>query len=105
MNFGKRRAAARRLSFSFLVQIQNILSGSHRKPDQLIPVEFLFMHIHCRYPTVFIGGIVIDTPGGIAAGRVLGDFTAVILQTATSPGLAYRSENMKELIDTIRIFA
>jgi len=72
---------------------------------QLISFQVCLIQFHRADTTVAIGGVVVGALTCIAAGSVLGNFTASVLQTAAASGLVDRIQNVKKLTDALVIAA
>lgn len=57
------------------------------------------MHFHSRNAMIFIRCIIINSPVGVTARGIDGDFIAAVFHGATPSLLLYAAEDMEELID------
>ena len=85
-------------SFWYSVLLMDF-NGQQGIADQLGAIQIGAVHIHCGDLRVFIGGIVVNTPVGIPAGGINGDFKVAGGDFTAAPNLIYRSENMEEPAD------
>ena len=66
----------------------DLLAGDQRIADNTAPVQVFVCQPDCCNLLVFVGGIVVDSLAGIAAGGIDGDLVA-ILSLCTAPCLVY----------------
>lgn len=75
------------MSLIFVVDVRRSAQGIG---DQLPVVDWAFMHIHGADATVFIGGVVVDAPLRITAGRILRDLVLPIPDQDTASRHCHR---------------
>ena len=77
----------------------NILLCKNWVANQESSVQIFVVHVYGRNLVVFVGCVVVDSFGGVAAGGVDGDFIFSFCYFAAASLLVYGAENVEELAD------
>lgn len=72
--------------------------------DQRFRIQILQVHIHSTDLMILIGGVVINSLLGAAAGGIEGDLICSVY-IAAAAGLIHKAENVKKLADAFRFRA
>lgn len=70
--------------------------------DQSAAIQILPVHIHTDDPTVFVGGVIVDSVSCIATPGILGNLVAAVRQLTAPTNLHHRFQNVKELMHALR---
>ena len=84
---------------TFLVLHPYFLSRYQGIANQAVTVQISAVQTDAGDLTVFIGGVVVDTLMGVAAGGIEGEFVFVITDPDQSTLLGDTAENVEELAD------
>ena len=81
------------------ILICDLLLFDQRIYTQAVSFQIFPVHIHGGNLTVFVGGIIINSSGSIAAAGIACKFIFFIAYTGQAPLLGNAGENVKELAD------
>ena len=79
----------------------DLLPGHQRIADQSAALQVFPVQVHGGDLAVFVGGVVVNAPVGIAAAGVNGDLVPAVPGAHAAPGMGHGAQNMKELTDTL----
>ena len=76
-----------------------MLAGDKGKANQATAVQITAVKIYSGDLAVSVGGVVVDSLGGVAARGVKGDVIFAVLQLAAATLLGHGAKDVKELAD------
>ena len=82
-----------------LILKMDLFALDDRITDKCPVVQIFPFHVNCGDLMIFVSGVVVESPVGVAAGGVDGDFVLVFAQTHAAPGLGHGAKNVEKLAD------
>ena len=86
----------------YLILPSDLLLCHKRITDQIFTFQIFMVHIHSGNLAVLISRVIIDSFVHIAAGAVYRNLVLTFTQADTALLLRHRTQDMKELTDTLR---
>ena len=84
-----------------LILKMDLFALNDRITDKCPAVQIFPFHVNCGDLMIFVSGVVVESPVGVAAGGVERVLKAVVTGAGTAPVLRHRAKNMEALADAL----